>query len=71
MRRLLELLAIFAFAFATLLFEVTTTKIFEFSLWANYAYLAVSTAMFGLGFSGVVLNEVIRSMYRSISLPRL
>lgn len=57
MRRFLELTAIFAFAFATLLFEVTTTKIFEFSLWANYAYLAVSTAMFGLGLSGVVLTR--------------
>ena len=50
-----DLPAIFLAGFATLLFEVTVTKIFEFSLWANYAYLVISTAMFGLGLSGVIL----------------
>ncbi len=52
-----ELLAIFLAAAATLLFEITATKIFEFSLWANYAYLVISTAMFGLGLSGVLLTR--------------
>lgn len=52
-----ELLAIFLAAGATLLFEVTITKVFEFKLWANYAYLVISTAMFGLGLSGVILTR--------------
>ena len=52
-----ELLALFLVACASLLFEVTVTKIFEFSVWANYAYLVISTAMFGLGMSGVLLVE--------------
>ena len=52
-----EMAAIFVAACATLLFEITCTKIFEFSLWANYAYLVISTAMFGLGLSGVILTR--------------
>ena len=52
-----ELAGIFLAACGTLLFEITTTKIFEFSLWSNYAFLVVSTAMFGLGFAGVVLTR--------------
>jgi hypothetical protein len=52
-----ELTGIFLAACGTLLFEVSTTKIFEFSLWSNYAFLVVSTAMFGLGFAGVFLTR--------------
>ena len=52
-----EMTAIFLAACGTLLFEITCTKIFEFSLWANYAYLVISTAMFGLGLSGVILTR--------------
>jgi hypothetical protein len=52
-----ELAAVFLAALATLLFEIVVTKIFEYSVWANYAYLVISTAMFGLGFSGVVLTR--------------
>ncbi len=52
-----ELIAIFLAAFASLLFEVTVVKIFEFSLWANYAYLMISTAMLGIGISGIVLTR--------------
>jgi len=52
-----ELIGIFLAAFASLLFEITATKIFEFSVWANYAYLIISTAMFGLGLSGVILTR--------------
>lgn len=52
-----ELLALFLAAGASLLFQVTLTKIFEYSVWANYAYLVISTAMFGLGFSGVLLTR--------------
>lgn len=52
-----ELAALFLTTAAALIFEVTTTKIFEYSVWANYAYLVISTAMFGLGLSGVVLTR--------------
>jgi len=52
-----ELAAVFLVAMATLLFEISVTKIFEYSVWANYAYLVISTAMFGLGFSGVLLTR--------------
>jgi hypothetical protein len=52
-----ELAAIFLAACGSLLFEISLTKIFEFSLWSNYAFLVVSTAMFGLGFAGVVLTR--------------
>ncbi|NKB23642.1 MAG: hypothetical protein GKR87_04545 [Kiritimatiellae bacterium] len=34
-----ELVALFMAALASLFFEITITKIFEFSVWANYAYL--------------------------------
>jgi hypothetical protein len=56
-RKTTELPAVFLAAFATLLFEITVTKMFEFSLWANYAFLVISTAMFGLGLSGVILTR--------------
>lgn len=52
-----ELIAIFLASFASLLFEVTVVKIFEFSLWANFAYLMISTAMLGIGVSGIVLTR--------------
>ena len=57
LKRMNDLTAIFLTAGATLLFEITVTKIFEYSLWGNYAYLVISTAMLGLGFSGVVLTR--------------
>ncbi len=59
-----ELAGIFLAACGTLLFEVSTTKIFEFSLWSNYAFLVVSTAMFGLGFAGVFLTRWPRFLER-------
>ena len=52
-----ELLALFLAGFATLLLEITLTRIFAFSVWSNYAYLVISTAMFGLGLSGVILTR--------------
>jgi spermidine synthase len=50
-----ELVALFLCACASLLFEITLTKTFEFSLWSNYAFLVIGTAMFGLGFAGILL----------------
>lgn len=52
-----DYIAVFLAACATLLFEITITKVYEYSLWGNYAYLVISTAMFGLGFSGIVLTR--------------
>ena len=56
-RRWTELVALMLLGGSTLLFEITLTKIFEFTLWANYAYLIISTAMFGLGLSGIILTR--------------
>lgn len=52
-----ELIGIFLISFAVLLFEITITKIAEYSLWSNYAFLVISIAMFGLGLSGVILTR--------------
>lgn len=52
-----ELAGIFLVSFAVLLFEITATKIVEYSLWSNYAFLVISIAMFGLGLSGVILTR--------------
>jgi hypothetical protein len=52
-----ELLGVFLVSFAVLLFQITTTKVIEYSLWANYAFLIISTAMFGIGLSGVAMTR--------------
>ena len=52
-----ELAGVFLVSFAVLLFEITATKIAEYSLWSNYAFLVISIAMFGLGLSGVLLTR--------------
>lgn len=52
-----ELLGVFLVSFAALLFQITATKIIEYSLWPNYAFLIISTAMFGIGLSGVILTR--------------
>ena len=40
---------------ATLLCEVSLTRILSVSLWYHFAFMVISTALFGLGFAGVVL----------------
>ena len=55
--RIAELAALFLAAGASLLYEVSLTKIFAFSVWSNYAYMVISTAMFGMGMSGVILTR--------------
>jgi len=40
---------------ATLLLEVTLTRVLSVSLWYHFAFMVISTALFGLGFAGVVL----------------
>jgi len=39
----------------TLLYEVVLTSIFSYTVWSNYAFLIVSTALFGFGIAGVFL----------------
>jgi hypothetical protein len=41
---------------ATLLLEVTMTRIFSVAFFNHYAFLIISTALFGFGFSGVFLS---------------
>ncbi|MCB2185319.1 MAG: hypothetical protein KQJ78_02800 [Deltaproteobacteria bacterium] len=51
-----DFVGIFLLAMSTLLYEVTLTRIFSFVVWSNYAFLIVSTALFGFGLAGVVLS---------------
>ncbi len=43
-------------AAATLLLEVGLTRILSVTLWYHFAFMVISTALFGLGFAGVVLS---------------
>lgn len=45
---------------ATLLLQVTFTRIFSVSIWYHFAFLVVSVALFGFGASGVALSLVPR-----------
>jgi hypothetical protein len=46
---------VFLLSAATLLFQVTLTRIFSVSIWYHFAFLVVSVALFGFGASGVAL----------------
>ena len=46
---------IFIISAATLLLELTLTRIFEVILWNNMAYMIVSSAIFGFGLGGVFI----------------
>lgn len=46
---------IFLIAAATLLLQVTLTRVFSVSIWYHFAFLVVSVALFGFGVSGVAL----------------
>ena len=47
---------IFFLSLGTLLYEVVLTSIFSYIVWSNYAFLIVSTALFGFGIAGVFLH---------------
>ena len=49
---------IFLISAATLLLQVTFTRIFSVSIWYHFAFLVVSVALFGFGASGVALSLV-------------
>ncbi len=47
--------AIFLISSATLLLELTLTRIFDVILWNNLAYLIISSAIFGFGLGGIFI----------------
>ncbi len=47
--------AIFVISAATLLLELTLTRIFDVVLWTNLASFIVSSAIFGLGLGGIAV----------------
>ncbi len=58
-----KLWGIFFLSMATLLYEVVLTSIFSYTVWSNYAFLIVSTALFGFGIAGVFLYLFERLTY--------
>lgn len=48
-------LGIFFISVATLLLEISLTRIFSVSLWYNFAFMIISIAFLGFGFAGSIL----------------
>ncbi|MCP5107755.1 MAG: hypothetical protein GY950_30485, partial [bacterium] len=46
---------IFFTTLSAIIFEISLTKIFSVTLWYHFAYFVVSSALFGLGFGGIVV----------------
>src|SRR5438045_9282125 len=46
---------IFLFSLATLLLELSLTRVLSVALWYHFGFLVISTALLGFGTSGVVL----------------
>src|SRR3990172_4194308 len=46
---------IFLISASTLLFELTLTRVFSVLFFHHFAFLIISTALFGFGFSGIFL----------------
>ncbi|OVE72826.1 hypothetical protein BVX93_02050, partial [bacterium B13(2017)] len=53
--RLPNFIGLSLISIAVLLFQISLTRIFSLILFSNYAFMIISTAMFGLGLSGVLL----------------
>jgi spermidine synthase len=58
---------LFCTAFASLLFELTLTRILSVALWYNFAFLIISLALLGFGLSGVLLATSAR--VRRLPIP--
>ncbi len=54
---------------ATLMLELTFTRLFSFIFFNHFAFLIISTALFGLGLSGVIIS-IFPSLQRS-NFPRM
>ncbi len=50
------LTGVFLLSAATLLLELCLTRILSVTLWYHFAFMVISTALFGIGFAGVVLS---------------
>lgn len=46
-------IGLFTISLATMVFELALVKLFSVVLFSNYAFMIISTALFGFGFSGV------------------
>jgi predicted membrane-bound spermidine synthase len=67
-------LGIFLISAATLLFEISLTRVFSVLFFHHFVFLVISTALFGFGFSGVFLfffQKKIRNLKNSLSLGAL
>jgi hypothetical protein len=51
----IELAGLFFISAATLVLEICLTRILAVSLWYHFAFMVISTALFGLGLAGTVL----------------
>src|SRR5256885_1795948 len=60
-------LGIFLFSLATLLLELSLTRVLSVALWYHFGFLVISTALLGFGTSGVVL-ALWRRLREQISL---
>lgn len=55
-KRLENFAGIFLISLGVLLFEISLTRLFSLVLFSNYAFMIISTALFGFGLSGVLLS---------------
>src|SRR4051794_2594346 len=60
---------IFLLSLATLLLELSLTRVLSVGLWYHFGFLVISTALLGFGTSGVVL-ALWRRLREEISLDR-
>ena len=67
-------LGIFLISAATLLFEISLTRVFSVFFFHHFAFLIISTALFGFGLSGIFLfffHKRIANLKNSLSLGAL
>src|SRR2546421_10322416 len=62
-------LGIFLLSLATLLLELSLTRVLSVALWYHFGFLVISTALLGFGTSGVVL-ALWRRLRENVSLDR-
>ena len=63
-------IGIFLISLAVLLFEISLTRLFSFILFSNYAFMIISTALFGFGLSGVLLS-VFPNFLKTVKIQRI
>jgi hypothetical protein len=58
-------IGVFLISVATLVFEISLTRVFSISQWYHFAFMVVSIALFGIGASGTFLSVFPSSVERS------